>query len=556
MIKGKKVIALLLTGCLLALAGCGNSSQNTQAPEVETDSSEPVQEETAGEEAPADPAEAIVIQAARPVPDDVSFPEGDSLEDNIWTRLYQSDLGVELNYIWTSPVSQYDQKLNISITSGDLPDIFQVNATQLKQLADDGQLMDLTQVYEQTASAYTKDVMNQDGGNALLSATFDGKLMAVPKMSSGLGNSNVLWIRTDWLDALGMDAPKTMDDVLALARAFTSQDPDGNGQNDTYGLALNKDLWGMFASLEGFFNGFGAYPNMWVETADGTLASGNIQPAMKDALVSLQALYQDGCIDPEFGVKDGFKVSEDVSRGKIGMMYGLFWNMGWLTDAKTADPDMEWKPYAIVGNGSALAQIPFPITTYYVVSAECENPEVLVQMMNLALEKCFGESAEPDKYNVDAQGNPIFEYPLVYSEPPMKNPDAQAAVSKALESGDISKLNAEEKGYYDQIVSYRDGTEENWAVCWGAEMMYGPEGSLAVLNEYMDQGNVYHNRYFGPSTATMTQSEGVLSQTQLQVFTEIIMGGDADKFDQYVTDWNALGGDVITTEVNQWNQER
>lgn len=499
----------------------------------------------------------VQISAARPIPDDVSFPDGDTIDNNIWTRLYESELGIKLSYDWTTPVAQYDQKLNISITSGDLPDVFQVNATQLKQLVDDGMVADLTTVYEGAAAAYTKEVMSQDGGNALLSATFDGKLMAIPKMGSGIGNSNVLWIRTDWLTALDRQAPKNMQELLDLARAFTKDDPDKNGEADTFGLALNKDLWGMFASLEGFFNGFGAYPNMWVDK-DGKLESGNIQPEMKNALQAVQALYNDGCIDTEFGVKDGFKVSEDVSRNKVGMMYGFFWNMGWLTDAKTADPNMEWQAYSIVGEGdkAALVQVPFAVNTYYVVSVDCKNPEAAVEILNLQLEKTYGESAQPDKYNVDGAGNPIFEYPLIYCEPPLKNLDAQIVVSEALAGKDPSKLNAEQTGYYDQIISFREGKPENWAACWGAEMMYGPEGSLNVLNGYVRNDRTYDNRYFGPATATMTQSDAVLSQTQLQVFTEIIMGGDIEKFDQYVSDWRKLGGDAITTEVNQWNSER
>ncbi|MDL2323978.1 extracellular solute-binding protein [Ruminococcaceae bacterium OttesenSCG-928-A16] len=538
------IVALLLLCSMLAACSGGASSASSAA-----------SQNSAGGGS-TEPTGAVTINAARPIPDDLSFPDGDTMEENIWTRLYESELGIQLNYIWTTPVAQYDQKLNISITSGDLPDIFQVNATQLKQLVDDGQLADLTDVFSNTATAYTQDVMNSDGGNALLSATFDGKLMAIPKMGSGIGNSNVLWIRTDWLEALGMDAPKNMEELLDLARAFTNNDPDGNGQKDTYGLALNKDLWGMFASVEGLFNGFGAYPNMWVEK-DGSLESGNIQPEMKNALQALQNLYKEGCIDPEFGVKDGFKVSEDVSQNKLGIMYGFFWNMGWLTDAKTANPDMEWKAYSIVGEGSdaALVQVPFAVDTYFVVSAACAHPEAAVQMLNLQLEKTYGESAEPDKYNVDTTGNPIFEYPLIYCEPPMKNLDAQVAVTAALDSGDTTALNAEQMGYYEQIVSYREGNEENWAACWGAEMMYGPEGSLAVLNEYMN-GKAYNNRYFGPSTTTMTQADAVLNQSQLQVFTEIIMGGDIAKFDQYVTDWKSLGGDTITEEVNQWNSER
>ena len=543
-ISAKKLLAsMLVAASILSAAGCGSGSDSSGSTASSTGSS-----------AASDTKPAIrEVTAVRPIPDDLKFPEGDSLENNIWTRQYESDLGIKLKYKWMTPVAQYEQKLNISIASGDIPDIFQVNSVQLKQLVEDDQLADLTGIYEKNASEYTKNVLNQDG-NALLSATFDGKLLAIPKMGSGLGQTNVLWVRTDWLKKLNLQEPKTMDDVIKIAQAFTENDPDGNNKKNTYGFGINKDLWGMFASLEGFFNGYGAYPNTWIEDGSGNLVNGNIMPEMKTALASLKDMFNKGYIDPEFGVKDSFKVSANVGEGKIGMLYGLFWNMGWLSDAKKANPDMTWKPFGIVGTkeGGALAQVPFPVSTYYVVNKKAANPEAIIEMLNLQLEKCFGETAEPGKYNVDQAGNPIFEYPLIYSEPPMKNVDAQVKVSKALESKDTSALNAEEKGYYDQIQAYRGGDLSGWPT----EMMYGPEGSLAVINGYATNKKVYDNRYFGPPTSTMTQKDATLSQIQLQTFTDIIMNGDINQFEKYVTDWKSLGGDAITAEVNKWNSER
>lgn len=543
-ISAKKLLAsMLVAASILSAAGCGSGSDSSGSTASSTGSS-----------AASDTKPAIrEVTAVRPIPDDLKFPEGDSLESNIWTRQYESDLGIKLKYKWMTPVAQYEQKLNISIASGDIPDIFQVNSVQLKQLVEDDQLADLTGIYEKNASEYTKNVLNQDG-NALLSAQFDGKLLAIPKMGSGLGQTNVLWVRTDWLKKLNLQEPKTMDDVIKIAQAFTENDPDGNNKKDTYGFGINKDLWGMFASLEGFFNGYGAYPNTWIEDGSGNLVNGNIMPEMKTALASLKDMFSKGYIDPEFGVKDSFKVSANVGEGKIGMLYGLFWNMGWLSDAKKANPDMTWKPFGIVGTkeGGALAQVPFPVSTYYVVNKKAANPEAIIEMLNLQLEKCFGETAEPGKYNVDQAGNPIFEYPLIYSEPPMKNVDAQVKVSKALESKDTSALNAEEKGYYDQIQAYRGGDLSGWPT----EMMYGPESSLAVINGYATNKKVYDNRYFGPPTSTMTQKDATLSQIQLQTFTDIIMNGDINQFEKYVADWKSLGGDAITAEVNKWNSER
>lgn len=542
--RGYKMVGAVMLGAML-FAGCGDAVEKTV--EQEPTESVAAEAEDTGDEL-------IEISAVRPIPDDLKFNGEDTLDNNVWTRLYEEKLKIKLTYDWMTPVAQYEQKLNIAIASDDLPDIFSVNAVQLKQLVEDGSVMDLSQIYEEYASDYTKEVLTQDGGNALLSAHFDDKLMAIPKMASGLGNSNVLWIRTDWLEKVGAKEPETIEDVMEIARLFTEEDPDGNGQKDTYGLGMNKDLWGMFASLEGFVNGFGAYPNQWISDENGNLVNGNIQPEMREALEKAQELFVNGYVDPEFGVKDGFEVSADVGEGKIGMFYGLFWNMGWLSEAKIANPDMEWKAYSVVGKEgeNVLVQVPFPVVTYYVVNSEAKNPETLIQMLNLQLDKCFGGNSEPEIYNVDAQGNPIFEYPVIYSEPPMKNVDAQVKVSAALESGDTEELTAEEKGYYDNIIQYREGE----VGAWSTEMMYGPESSLAVINDYAKNNKVKHNEYFGPSTDTMMQSEATLSQLQLQIFTSIIMGEDIQAFDKYVEDWKTLGGQVITEEVNEWKGEK
>lgn len=283
--------------------------------------------------------EPITLTAVRYLQDGIEFNEGESLENNVWSREYAETLGINLEYAWTTPQSEYAQKLNVSSASDDLPDLMWVDAAQLKRMVEDDQLADLTQVYADYAAPYTDEVLHQDGGSAMESATIGGKLYGLPHIQSGYGSTDVLWIRSDWLEALRLETPETMRDVLEIARAFATQDPDGNGKNDTYGLGVNKGLIAEnnlpYAVLDGFFNSYHAYPSIWITDEDGKLAYGGIQPEMKDALADLQKLYAEGVIDPEFGVKDAVKVSENVNAGKVGMFYGYFWNCssGWLQTA-------------------------------------------------------------------------------------------------------------------------------------------------------------------------------------------------------------------------------
>ncbi|MDG0791005.1 hypothetical protein OMP38_09095 [Cohnella ginsengisoli] len=142
----------------------------------------------------------------------------------------------------------------------------------------------------------------------------------------------------------------------------------------------------------------------------------------------------------------------------------------------------------------------------------------------------------------------MFEYALLYGEAPRKNLDAHLNVVKALSANDPAALNAEEKSYYDKIVSYRGG-DVNF---WDSEKMYGPEGSLAVIEGYAKDGAHLDDAFYGAPTQGMTDNNATLGKLQLEAFTRIMMGGSVDEFDQFVSQWNSLGGKAITDEVNAW----
>jgi len=130
----------------------------------------------------------------------------------------------------------------------------------------------------------------------------------------------------------------------------------------------------------------------------------------------------------------------------------------------------------------------------------------------------------------------------------MKNLNAHRNVLKALETGDASILNSEEKGYYDRIVSYRNGNRAEW----GQERIFGTPSSFDVIDHYVQTDNYKLDSYYGGSTPTMVEKQSSLNKLEEEVFTKIIMGDPIDSFDKFVEDWLKLGGKDITNEVNDW----
>ena len=84
---------------------------------------------------------------------DQVFENGDSHYDNPWTRAWKEKLGIEVTYEWVDDGNtQYDTKLNMTIATGKLPDVFKCNYVQFRQLMQAGLLMDITDIYHDYAS--------------------------------------------------------------------------------------------------------------------------------------------------------------------------------------------------------------------------------------------------------------------------------------------------------------------------------------------------------------------------------------------------------------------
>ncbi|HZG77399.1 MAG TPA: extracellular solute-binding protein, partial [Paenibacillus sp.] len=333
----------------------------------------------------------IELTTVRQMSSSAKYEEGEDNDKNVWTDMFEEELGIRLKYLWVTEdlQSTYNTKLNVTITSGDLPDYFRVNATQLQQLSDNDQLADLTSLYEQYASPELKEIFG-NAGDALAQSTLNGKLTALPELNYAMDRANMLWIRTDWLKAVNLPEPKTLEEALTIAEAFAKQDPDGNGADDTFGLGLMKDIFIDIGNVNGIINGYHGYQGLWVEGDDGKLVYGSIQPEVKTALGRIAELYRAGAIDREFGVTDRTQLIENVTAGKIGMLYGpMHAPITTFQGLYNLNDKSDWKPVPLpsVDGTPAKAQLPLDAVGFYVVSKEAEHPEAIILLMNKFVEK-------------------------------------------------------------------------------------------------------------------------------------------------------------------------
>lgn len=481
----------------------------------------------------------------------IKFPEGDDVDNNVWTRHLKEEYGIAIKHLWTADAAQYEEKMNLAIASGQLPDFFWVSGSQLMQLADADLIEDLTEVYDKYAPEVITDVMEEAGPLVLESARIDGKLMALPWTGFNQENVPMVWVRDDWRQRLNLPEPKTMDDLLTISEAFTTQDPDNNGKDDTYGIGMDKDL----ASAQGFLNGFHAYRNIWIEDGKGGLQYSSIQPEMKEALAQLQHMYATRQIDPEFGVKSSAKYYEDVGANKIGILYRIRSAAG----IKTQTPTAEWRPYvspSIDGNPAKM-QHELNVMGYWVVKKGTKHPEALLKMAELFMDTFYFNTSDEvfEKFVDDKKGHSaLYTFAPVEVYRPFNNYNGFLEIQK-VKNGEktLDEITPLYRTFYDGLMDYeKNGNIESW----NQNAANGPSGSGSVLGEYIKNDQFMPNQFTTVPTPSMISKLPNLLDMELEMMTKIVTGASLDEFDKYVENWNKLGGKEITQEVNEWYKNK
>ena len=316
--------------------------------------------------------------------------EGQSPEDNIVLDWIRDELNINIEIAWQAESSEYNNKLSLNIASNSLPDmVYILGADYLtfRQMVDNDLLADLTEVYDKCAGDYLRATYDSFEGRNLDPLTIDGKLYAITSANIGYGH-NLLWLRADWLDALGLEPPKTMDELRHVLQEFVDKDPGGNGAGNTIGLALNATNpvggYGNKFGAEPIFHSVGSYPTQWMEDENGKIYYGSVAPETKEGLSILRDLYADGLIDKQFLTRVGSGETDAViDSGLGGAWFAPWW--GSNADAYANNPDIKLiavnAPLDAEGKYNHLT--PTPTGDLVAMNKNCEHPEALLKIVNL-----------------------------------------------------------------------------------------------------------------------------------------------------------------------------
>lgn len=234
--------------------------------------------------------------------------------DNDVTRALQEKLNLE--FVWDlAPAANYEEKFNLVMASGDLPDVMIHETEPLLKYVGRGAFEPLDELIDQ----YAPNVKVVIDSNPTIRRDMqynDGKLYYFPMIAAEQAE-RVYFMRKDWLDALELEPPKTLDDWVTVLTAFRDNDLNGNGLQDEIPFTIR----GEWEYLD-FYEAFGIDSEFFVE--DGTILYGPYDSRMKDYLSYVNKLYREKLIDQEYITTDKAQWQQKLTGEEAGATYDWF----------------------------------------------------------------------------------------------------------------------------------------------------------------------------------------------------------------------------------------
>ncbi|MCA0757108.1 extracellular solute-binding protein [Paenibacillus sp. N4] len=436
-------------------------------------------------------------------------------------KLIEQKTNTELSIQWV-PDGSYDDKINASFATGSLPQAVQLkNAASLTMFRDaikDGQFWEVGHLIDQypNLAKLNKDVLNN--------TSVGGKIYSLYR-EVALSRQGIIF-RKDWADNLGLSAPKNIDELYAMLKAFKENDPDKNGKNDTIGLTDRSDLiFGAFKTVSSYFG----TPNNWGEK-DGKLLPEFMFQEYIDTMNFFKKLHEEGLINQDFPVTSKTDQQNLFASGKAGMYIGALGDVQSLSDkVKDVNPagELDLQNRIEGPKGTGIWSTAGYGTVYLFPKSAVKSEEELKQILAFFDKLMTPELANLIYWGIEGEHHTINNGKVVPNE-------------------DTKLTNREVKPYQSLQVGGQSTIPE----------LLDPEFQLPVKAKseemILDNESILIN---DPTTSLESVTfieQGVRLQEQIKNATYQYMMGDIDEagFQKAVDKWLKDGGQKIIDEFN------
>jgi putative aldouronate transport system substrate-binding protein len=231
--------------------------------------------------------------------------------DMILYKQLEQETNVKVNWL-VIPETNWNERKNILINSGDMPDVFYMNTyspDEVDRYGRQGLFLELTGPVNQYAPSLQKVMAGYPQFKALMTNPSDGKIYSIRGAHNRfyLTGSPVgmMFVYQPWLDKLGLKMPGTYLEFEEMLRAFKTKDPNGNGKADEYpyvfanGWSGNSSIQQFFAMFGYGYQGIRPSGDCFVETREGKAVFVPGTENFKEAIIWLHKLFAEGLLAEE-----------------------------------------------------------------------------------------------------------------------------------------------------------------------------------------------------------------------------------------------------------------
>lgn len=560
----KAVVGSLLASSLIVVSACSSGGGADPAPTTTPSTpgtnagegaSEGIQYTAPFANGKYDPP--VTLTTVAGITPSTTFKNGESMEDNVHTRWARDTLGIDLKYLWTSTTQNntFNTRIRLALSANEpMPDVLAIEDIQLaNDLIDTGKFMEVGEMWEKYASDMYKKAVNEDPTMWYPFMRSDGAY-GIPIPEYAMNNDTILFIRTDWLEKLGLEPPETLEELEAVMDAFVNQDPDGNGVKDTFGLAVSMrdSLKPVQATASWVFGAFGTIPEQWNEAPDGSLEYGSIHPGAKQALETLHRWVDKGYIPKESGLYDETKAAELFTSGRAGIIAGPYWmDRTPLKNVMANVEGAEFRAFPVPKgpDGTAGRQSTLNFRGAVLINKDAPHPEAFFVYQNYLFDNFAMLTGEEFQYQF-AEG---YDYVLIDGKPSYDANDIPGGrvipqkYTITFEGARVPSSAMESLGWLAEGNEPRNNFERK-------DALFSDELRLHVAHvNLLSKDYSMRQMFTGTPTKTMRSRGEYLNTQELETFIKIIYGElPIDEFDRFVENWKSSGGDAITQEVNEW----
>ncbi len=298
----------------------------------------------------------------------------------------RTNIHIDWEYMEQSP--QTTERVNMMFASGDMPGIFiragqgATDRTTALKWGEAGLLIDMAPLIDQYAP-HLKAMFEKYPAAKASNMTPDGKIYVLPTIYDYKPYQvwRVMQINTKWLERVGMEEPKTLDEFTEVLKAFRDQDANGNGDPSD---EIPYSAHNFPICLRGILPGFGlnyAY-DLPAKFEDGKFTSMATSDEFKAALEYCNMLYTEGLLDNEIFSQTNARYHGFMPDDRIGvMMLHQTLNAGPVApDLKGMEPligpagaeNRVWSFYNPVVNNNCSAFI----------TSNCEDPVAAIKWLD------------------------------------------------------------------------------------------------------------------------------------------------------------------------------